>query len=226
MNFITYIIIIFFIFYSHKVFSITSFIPRLKIHIKQHFLSNANIDTLDIKILTPEKLLKNICDHPTFLAPQETRRLAGQHTAYAQCGTQRYFIRFTFSATGSYWVSGYTLAAGQKILPQHLIKKTGKLDHLSADFLSEPQFIIGKVLIKKIQRGDVFSQKIIQSIPLIEKGKEVMIRLSGYGFNITTRGIALCNADLGESIRIRLKNGKIMTAMVMSPDTVSLSEKM
>lgn len=78
-----------------------------------------------------------------------------------------------------------------------------------------PQTVISnKVLSRSVSAGQPLLTGYLQDAPSIRSGQTVMVIAEGPGYKIATDGIALGSAGEGQTVRIRVPNGKVLAGTV------------
>lgn len=200
-------------------------ISEIKEIARQRFISKNENLGLNVDVLTPIDQLANLCPHPEWSFPGEMPRIAGQHMLTATCGKKRFFIRIKLSVSGTYWIARHRLRSGQVIADQDIEARQGILDKFPTDLILSAENIINKVARNTIQPGQFLRESLLKVPRLISAGQEVSVMIAGEGFYVSISATALNHAGLGETLRVRTQNGKLLTGTVSGPGKVNISHK-
>ncbi len=191
---------------------------------------NAYADTLSTQVLTffkqrePEyaqTLSVNVlkvsppqppCSQPLLRLPAQSRRW-GILTLSAHCGQHVSVLRVEVKVCGQYYRSRTLVKQGELLTAHNVRPEFGRIDKLPAQAWLTP-LPLPLVALRTISAGDILTEHQFRQPWVIKKGQYIPITLAGRGFQITTRGTALQNAGVNQSIRVRLDNGQPVTATV------------
>lgn len=192
-------------------------------YVQQQLASKFHVSFMNVEILTPHKILNEICNNPLLFSNNDINIISQQHTIVAKCGKKTHFIRFTLEVRGYFLIAAKTLPAGHTIEPGDLKKSEGVLNSLPHGILLDAKEIIGMATIKKIQLGQVITPQKIKPKKIITRGKEINLKIVGQGFTILTRAKAVRHAALGETFLIRTQSGKLLSAIATSADDATIA---
>ncbi|RPI76848.1 MAG: flagellar basal body P-ring formation protein FlgA [Desulfobacteraceae bacterium] len=83
--------------------------------------------------------------------------------------------------------------------------------------------IVGKRATRHIQSGQILTVAMMQDIPMVQKGKQVVIRADNGLITVTTLGIAQENGQQGDQVKvINVGSGKEILATVVNPGMVTV----
>jgi flagella basal body P-ring formation protein FlgA len=71
--------------------------------------------------------------------------------------------------------------------------------------------LIGKQSTRQIASGTLIRADMFKSKAAIQSGDTVKISVKGAGFRVASDGVALTSANLGQTIRVRTPQGKVLT---------------
>ncbi|HEN3278334.1 TPA: flagellar basal body P-ring formation protein FlgA [Yersinia enterocolitica] len=181
--------------------------------------------TRTIKILTPAEQLATLCPTPQLSIAGNNTRLTGNKSVIAQCGNKRKFIQVAVKAQGTWWTVRHTIKTGSTIQAEDIHPQTGSLERLPAGLVLNKDNIIGHTAARSISSGQPIVQNQLRERWAIISGQEVEIIATGAGFRIRAKGKAMDNAAAGESLKVTLRSGQIMTGTVASDGTVNINLK-
>lgn len=88
------------------------------------------------------------------------------------------------------------------------------------DVVTDIESVVGKTLGRSIALGQVLTLNSVRQTAVIRGGEVVRIEMVGPSFVIGGEGVALQQGTTGESIRIKMKSGQVVSAVVLRPGLV------
>ncbi len=153
-------------------------------------------------------------------------RLWGRSKVGLRCvdGISRWnvFVPVTVKAWGPAWVVKANLPAGETLSAEHA--EQAEVDwaaHPSPVLALSPRWI-GHQTAYPLQAGQPLRENMVRAPQAFEAGAQVKVSSGGAGFSISVIGQAVAAARVGESARVRLPNGKVITGTVRADQTVSI----
>ncbi len=83
-----------------------------------------------------------------------------------------------------------------------------ELSALSGGYETVPERLIGKQLRRALTTGTVIAPQAVKAVPLIKQGETVTLVIRQGGMEVSSSGVALSDADLGERLRVRNEASK------------------
>lgn len=121
-----------------------------------------------------------------------------------------------------YLVTRNALRPGQIIGPNDIALEEGDLAALPPGTLTDPSRAIGVHARQAIASGQPLRMDQLRLPPAVEQGQIVRVVGSGTGFNVAAEGRAMNRAGDGESVRVRLTNGQIVTGTARAGGVVEM----
>ncbi|MFC4789520.1 MULTISPECIES: flagellar basal body P-ring formation chaperone FlgA [Giesbergeria] len=145
-------------------------------------------------------------------------RLWGRSRLGLRCaiGPSRWnvFLPITIKAHGPAWVLTGPVALGavlsQADAAQAEVDWAAEVDMVVAD----PAQWVGKVAARSLSAGQALRQSMLRAPRLFQAGAQVRVLSKGGGFAISGSGQAMGAAGAGDTVRVRMPNGKIITGVV------------
>lgn len=178
-----------------------------------------------VTILTPEKQLAELCENPQLTLAGSNMRISGNRSVIAQCGSQRKYLQIKIQANGRWWTASHALKTGSTITAEDIKTQSGSMDKLPGGVILREENIVGQVTMRAINVGQPFVESHIRKRWAVIGGQEVDVLALGDGFQIRTRGKAIDNAALNESVRVKTNSGQIINGKVTSEGNVGISLK-
>ena len=176
-----------------------------------------------VRLLSRGKALETLCAAPEFSAAGQPARLVGNRTLTAQCGSRRYFLQIEVSATGSWYVAQRALAAGETLSAADLRSVSGNLAALPPGALLQQQALIGQVTLRALTAGQILTQSQLRRSWRIRQGEQVDIVAQGHGFRLRSKGKALNNAAVGQTLAVKTVAGQRVQGVVSEDGKILLS---
>ncbi|CNH09121.1 flagellar basal body P-ring biosynthesis protein FlgA [Yersinia aldovae] len=170
------------------------------------------------------------CEMPEITLPTHSRPW-GNVSLSVRCNGQRRFIQTQVQVSGRYAIATRRLAAGEKISMQDIEMKQGRLDTLPPGALLDTlppgalldtHFAQGAVSLRQINAGQPLTRNMLRRLWVIKAGQDVQILAQGEGFNINSRGKAMNNAAVQDSVRVRMASGQIVSGTVADNGTIQI----
>jgi len=171
-------------------------------------------DRIDISVGQADpKLQLAACDHAEpFL--RSGARLWGHSFVGLRCASG---ARWTISVPvqvrifGPGLVATRQLAAGEPIAEADVRTEELEWTHEAQGVAREPSQVQHRAPTRRIEAGQPIALNVLSEIPAVLQGDPVKLVGRGQGFSITTDGVAMAAAALGQPVRVRVDSGKIVT---------------
>ena len=166
------------------------------------------------------------CNQVEAHLPKGTR-LWGRSRIGLRCvdGPTRWnvFVPVTVKAWGPAWVLKRAVAAGDTLAQEDAeIAETDWAEHRSS-VLAVPERWVGQVAAFSLTPGQALRENMVRTPQAFAPGAQVRVRGEGGGFSISATGRALTAGMVGESARIKLPGGRVVTGVVRDAQTVELA---
>jgi flagella basal body P-ring formation protein FlgA len=93
----------------------------------------------------------------------------------------------------------------------------------SASVLATPALWVGQQAAYTLLPGQALRQHMVRASEVFSAGSQVRVMQTGVGFEVVVTGQALSRGLVGQSTRVRLPSGKIVTGLVRDSQTVELA---
>lgn len=120
-------------------------------------------------------------------------------------------------------VAARPLSAGQTISPSDVMLQDGDLSQLPSGVILEPAQIVGKTLVSGAASGQAFRPDMLRASQVIQQGQTVKIVAKGDGFQVSSEGKALANANLGQVVSVRTQSGQVINGIARQNGTVEVN---
>lgn len=124
--------------------------------------------------------------------------------------------------TAEYLVATRPVRPGQIIGPDDLRLERGDLAAQPAGALTDLSQAVGHHARFAIASGNTVRADMLRLPPAVQQGQNVKVVSSGAGFSVTNEGRALNRAGAGESVRVRMPNGNVVTGTARPDGSVEI----
>lgn len=152
-------------------------------------------------------------------------RLWGRTTVGVRCAGERpwtVYLQAKVAVQATYYVAARQIAPGEPLGAADLIARDGDLTVLPLAVITDPAQAIGSTALARISAGLPLRQDMLKSAASVSAGQTVRVVAAGPGFTISAEGSVLANAAPGQSVRVRMAAGQIVTAIVKDAGTVEI----
>ncbi|MBT9551813.1 MAG: flagellar basal body P-ring formation protein FlgA [Hydrogenophaga sp.] len=153
-------------------------------------------------------------------------RLWGRSRVGLRCleGAVRWnvFMPVTVKAWGPGWVLKRPVAAGSVLTQEDA--ELAEMDWAEQPYavLANPDRWVGQQAALALQPGQALRQNMVRPVPAFGPGAQVRVSSSGAGFQVVVSGEALTAGIPGQSVRVRLGGGRVVTGTVRDGQTVDV----
>jgi len=130
------------------------------------------------------------------------------------------FLPITVQAFGPTWVLTGNVATGATLTEQDAMQAEVDWAAEPAAVVTNPQAWVGQVAARTLVAGQALRQNMMRAPYLFKAGAAVHVKAQGPGYAVTSSGQALVAGSAGQSVRIRMANGKIIAGIVNADGTV------
>ncbi len=158
-----------------------------------------------------------------FLPP--ATRAWGQISVGVRCDSPvvwTVYLPARVSAVTDYLVAARPIRPGQIIGPEDLRLERGDLAAQPAGALTDMSRAIGHHARFAVGAGNTLRADMLRLPPAVQQGQTVKVIGSGAGFHVSNQGRALNRAGEGESVRVRLPNGRVVTGTARAEGVVEV----
>lgn len=152
-------------------------------------------------------------------------RLWGRTTVGVRCAGERpwtVYLQAKVVVQATYYVAARQIAPGEPLTAADLVARDGDLTVLPQAVITDPSQAIGATALARVAAGLPLRQDMLKSAASVSAGQTVRVVAAGPGFTISAEGSVLANAAPGQSVRVRMAAGQIVTAIVKDAGTVEI----
>lgn len=131
------------------------------------------------------------------------------------------FLPITIKAFGPAWVIKGQVAAGTSLTPGDAlqVEEVDWADSRSPVVARQDDWV-GQSATRQLSTGQVVRQDMLRAAQVFQSGALVRVLARGVGFEIATSGQAISGGVMGQSARVRMDNGRILSGLVIDRQTV------
>ena len=153
-------------------------------------------------------------------------RLWGRSRLGLRCidGVSRWnvFLPITIKAVGQAWVLRRDVAPGAVLGPDDVMAAEVDWAEDPSPIVADAAQWVGQVAVRGLGTGQALRQNMVRPAQVFQAGAQVRVVAQGNGFQITADGQAVSPGIVGQSARVRMDNGRVMSGMVLDARTVRL----
>ena len=121
------------------------------------------------------------------------------------------------------------LVAARDLAPGHVLQagdwkwQTLDLAKLPAEVIESEQSAQNKEIVRNISSGRPLQLNDLRAITVIKTGDQVKLNIMGQGFSIDASAVALTQAAVGDTVRVRLPEGRVLQGVAVSAGVVEVN---
>lgn len=132
------------------------------------------------------------------------------------------YLQAQVSVVADYLVAALPLRAGQIVGPADISLRRGDLSTLPDNTLTDPTQATGHHTRFAVAAGSPLRGDMLRIPHAVRQGQNVQVVSAGPGFRVSSEGRAMNNAAPGDSVRVRLSNGQVVTGIAQPSGTVEV----
>ena len=145
-------------------------------------------------------------------------RLWGRSRLGLRCleGATRWnvFLPLTIKAYGPAWVLTSNVTMGAVLTEADASEAEVDWAAEPASVVADPAKWVGQVASRQLLAGQTLRQSMVRAPHLFKAGAQVRVLAEGPGYAVTATGQAMVAGAVGQTVRIRMANGRIITGVV------------
>jgi flagella basal body P-ring formation protein FlgA len=132
------------------------------------------------------------------------------------------FVPVTVKAWGPAWVLRHPVASGATLT--HEDAEVAEIDwaEQNASVLASPALWVGQQAAYALQPGQALRQNLVRAAPAFAAGALVRVSAAGTGFQVVVTGEALGPGLNGQSARVELPGGRVVTGVVRDGQSIEI----
>ena len=172
-----------------------------------------------------QRLRLAACQQVETYIPPNTR-LWGKTRLGLRClqGVSKWnvFLPITVKAFGPAWVVKGSVAQGVALTENDAMQVEVDWAELSSPIVANLGDWVGQTATRTLSTGQALRQDMVKAAQVFQAGAQVRVLARGPGFEIATSAQAISGGVVGQSARVRMDNGRVMTGQVLDGRTVRL----
>lgn len=133
------------------------------------------------------------------------------------------FLPITVKAFGPAWVVKGMVAQGATLTEEDAMEVEVDWAELNSPIVANLSDWVGLTATRTLSTGQALRQDMVRATQVFQAGSQVRVLAYGVGFEIVTSAQAVSGGVVGQSARVRMDNGRVMTGQVLDSRTVRLA---
>ncbi|MBT9514766.1 MAG: flagellar basal body P-ring formation protein FlgA [Acidovorax sp.] len=133
------------------------------------------------------------------------------------------FLPVTIKAFGPAWVLTSNVAPGAVLTANDATEAEVDWAADSAPIMANPDLWVGQIASRQLMAGQTLRQTMVRAPLLFRAGAQVKVMAQGPGYAVTSAGQALTAGAVGQTVRVRMDNGRIVSGIVNEGGTVDVT---
>ena len=133
------------------------------------------------------------------------------------------FLPVTIKAWGPAWVLTGNIAPGAVLTASDAAQAEVDWAADAAPVLANPEAWLGQTATRQLMAGQALRQSMVKAPSLFKAGAQVRVSAQGPGYAVTSAGQALSAGSVGQTVRVRMDNGRIVSGIVSEDGTVTIT---
>lgn len=132
------------------------------------------------------------------------------------------FLPITIRAFGSAWVLKSHVLPGTVLTEDDAIEAEVDWAEERSPVMANPSQWVGQVAARTLPAGQAIRAGMTRAAQVFQSGSQVRVVAQGAGFHITSAGQAMSAGVVGQSARVKMDNGRVLSGVVVDSRTVRL----
>lgn len=133
------------------------------------------------------------------------------------------FLPVTVKAFGPAWVLTGNVPTGTVLTQADAVQAEVDWAADATSVLADPALWVGQVAARPLQAGQAVRQAMVRPPKLFQAGALVHVSAQGSGYAVSASGQALSAGAIGQTVRIRMDNGKVISGVVNEDGTIAVN---
>jgi flagella basal body P-ring formation protein FlgA len=157
------------------------------------------------------------CQRSPRLADGSRTRWLGPLTVVLQCDQPawRWSVNVRVRGMGQVVQAGRSLPVGQLLRPEDLRLVDADVATEPLGVLTDMAQALGRETVRPIKEGASLVLNVLRQATVIKVGDRVTVRLVGQAFQVSAEGSAQQAGGVGDTIRVKMPDGKLVAANVV-----------
>jgi flagella basal body P-ring formation protein FlgA len=132
------------------------------------------------------------------------------------------FLPITIRAYGPAWVLKSHVLPGTVLTENDAIEAEVDWAEERTSVMANPSQWVGHVAARTLPAGQALRAGMTRAAQVFQSGSQVRVVAQGAGFQITSAGQAMSAGVVGQSARVKMDNGRVLSGVVVDSRTVRL----
>jgi flagella basal body P-ring formation protein FlgA len=171
-----------------------------------------------------DRLILPSCSKLEVDVPQGNR-LVGNTNVRVHCSKGAKWavnVPITISIQTDYWVASRPLPAGHEVTEGDIEHHAGNLADLPPTAVLDYTQAVGRTLVAGIPAGGALRSDQLRAPYVVKANEFVKVLAHGSGFEVTSEGQALSNANVGEAVRVKMSSGAVVQGIARDGGLVEI----
>lgn len=133
------------------------------------------------------------------------------------------YLPVTVKAFGPAWVLAGDVPAGAALTTADATEAEVDWAAENSPILADPSLWVGQVAARQLRAGQPLRQAMLRAPQIFPAGAQVRVVAQGQGYAISAAGQAMAAGAVGQNVRVKMDNGKIVTGIVNADGTITIN---
>lgn len=133
------------------------------------------------------------------------------------------FLPVTVKAFGPAWVLTGDVQSGAVLSEADATEMEVDWAAETAAIVADSSLWVGQVASRPLKAGQALRQPMLRAPQVFQAGAQVRVSVQGNGYVISAAGQAMTAGSIGQTVRIRMDNRKLVTGIVLEDGTISVN---
>ncbi|WP_370680784.1 flagellar basal body P-ring formation chaperone FlgA [Comamonas sp. GB3 AK4-5] len=134
------------------------------------------------------------------------------------------FLPVTVKAWGPAWVLSNNVSMGETLEMQDATQSEVDWAAETASVIAQPEDWVGQTAARPMMAGQTLRQGMVRPPLQFRSGAQVKVLAVGNGFVVTSTGQAMAAGGQGQTVRVRMDNGRIVSGTVNAQGDVVVGQ--
>lgn len=133
------------------------------------------------------------------------------------------YLPVTVKAFGPAWMLTADVAPGAVLSAADAAEVEVDWAAEQSPILADPSLWVGQVASRQLRAGQALRQAMLRAPQVFQAGAQVRVIAQGQGYAISAAGQAMSPGAIGQNVRVRMDNGKIVIGIVNPDGTITIN---
>jgi flagellar basal body P-ring formation protein FlgA len=133
------------------------------------------------------------------------------------------FLPVTIKAWGPAWVLTGNIAPGAVLSANDATQTEVDWAADTAPIIANPDAWLGQTAARQLMAGQALRQSMVKAPSIFRAGAQVRVTAQGQGYAVTSAGQALSAGSVGQTVRVKMDNGRVVSGIVAEDGTVTIN---